>query len=487
MKRSVLLVSVGIGAASWFLVAPAGANPEADQVSPLEGNWKGVIEVPPVELRVYFHLGRIAGQPLSGYMVSPDQSEARIELSRVALSGSAVEIEVTRIGGRFEGVLDSGAGKILGTWTQRGASFPLELAATESGWALPRPQTPKPPVPSRVEEVKIPTPTEGVVLAGTLTRPAGPGPHPGVVLISGSGPQDRDETLFEHRPFAVLADSLTRAGYAVLRYDDRGVGRSTGNFPAGSTLDFAVDAETAFEWLKARPEVGKAGFVGHSEGGMVAFLIGARRTDVAFLILLAAPGQSGSALLSAQQEEFGRMAGYSDEFLAKSRTLEGELLQAASANLPVDERKARLRAVNARSVALMGPEDRRVHEKFAHLDEASVNQLASPWYAFFLAYDPAGDLRKVKCPVLALNGTLDMQVRAGANLPLIKNALESGGNKSVEIRSLPGLNHLFQHAVTGNPNEYAKIQETLAPEALNFIRDWLQQTCPAGRTDGEKR
>jgi hypothetical protein len=283
-----------------------------------------------------------------------------------------------------------------------------------------------------------------------------------VVLITGSGPQDRDETLLGHKPFLVLSDYLTRRGIAVLRADDRGTAKSTGDFAAATTADFATDTEAGISYLKTRPEIDphKIGLIGHSEGGIIAPMIAARNPDVAFIVMMAGSGVRGDDILVEQTEAIEEASGKSHEEAVKDATKEREVL-----NLVETEKDE----------AVL---DKDLKEKLSgDMPEAqagaTIKILSSPWFRYFLTYDPAVALRKVKCPVLAIGGEKDTQVPVKENLPAIRAALEQGGNKHFEVDELPGLNHLFQTAKTGSPTEYSAIEETISPVALEKIGKWI--------------
>jgi pimeloyl-ACP methyl ester carboxylesterase len=296
-----------------------------------------------------------------------------------------------------------------------------------------------------------------------------------VVLVSGSGPQDRDETLLGHKPFLVLADYLTRRGIAVLRLDDRGVGASTGSFAAGTSEDFAQDAAAAVRWLRARPEVAddRVGIVGHSEGGLIAPLVASRTPEVAFLVLLAGPGIPSAELLVMQGALISRAGGDADAEVQRTSALQREMFAAIAATADSAALHARMREIGARFQASLTPEERAQAEMSDATMNAAINTLISPWFRWFLRYDPAPALRATRVPVLAINGSLDLQVPADENLAGIQRALAEGGNRDVTVEKLPGLNHLFQTARTGAPSEYAEIEETFSPAALRRIGDWI--------------
>lgn len=340
--------------------------------------------------------------------------------------------------------------------------------------ALVRPQTPVPPFPYREVELAYDSPADpGVHLTGTLTMPAGSGPHPAVLLITGSGQQDRDETIFDHKPFLVLADHLARQGIASLRVDDRGKGGSHGEVANATTQDFARDASVSLAQLRAAPGIDpdRVGLVGHSEGGLIAAMLAAEPGNhVAFIVMLAGPGLSGAKILSAQVEDSARMAGVSGPALETIVELQESLIAQVLAS---HENSADLAERLASSLMKHAP------AMSVDMARQRVARLATPWFRYFLATDPAEFLSRVQCPVLALNGSLDRQVRATDNLTAIGRALTAAGNTEGTLMTLAGLNHLFQTATTGAPSEYAQIDETIAPTALAQISDWIQHRFPA--------
>jgi hypothetical protein len=326
---------------------------------------------------------------------------------------------------------------------------------------------PKAPFPYRAEDVSFDNAAaKGVTLSGTLTVPEGSGPFPAAILITGSGPQDRDETVFGHKPFAVLADHLTRHGVAVLRYDDRGAGKSTGDFATATSADFATDANAAVRFLGTRPEIDHdaIGLIGHSEGGMVAPIAAAANADVRFIVLLAGPGTDLAQLALSQQRLLGTSQGVSDAELARMEPVMTRVFSAVAKSSSAEDAQRRVRGVLTADAlaALKVPESQR---------EAMVQRFSSDWFRFFLQYKPATNLARVRVPVLALNGTLDRQVPADENLAAIEAAL--AGNPDVTIRKLDGLNHFFQSARTGAIGEYADLAETMSPVVLDIVSDWI--------------
>jgi pimeloyl-ACP methyl ester carboxylesterase len=325
----------------------------------------------------------------------------------------------------------------------------------------------------------------GVKLAGTLTLPRGPGPHPAALRISGSGAQDRDETLFSHRPFLVLADHLTRRGVAVLRVDDRGVGGSTGSAGEATSADFADDVLAGVEYLKGRKEVDprRIGLIGHSEGGLIAPAVAGRSADVAFIVLLAGPGLPGDEILYLQGSALLRLLGAGKEQIARQRDLQQRLFAVAKEEKDPAAAEKKMQEVLEDFLAKLPPLERALAGGLKKQTEQQLRALRSPWFRYFLGYDPRPALRKVRCPVLALIGEKDFQVPPKENLPEIEKAVRAGGNPDVTVKELPALNHLFQTCTTGALAEYATIEETFAPSALELLGDWILKrfgSPPAG-------
>jgi len=431
--------------------------------SDIDGAWMGTLDTGQGTLRMVFHIVNTE-DGLMATADSPDQGAKGIPVTSVTRSGSALKLEMKQLGGAFEGKISTDLSTIDGTWTQLGNSLALVLKRVKDAAELerPRPQNPVKPYPYREEEVAYSNPSAGFQLGATLTIPQGKGPFPAVVLITGSGQQDRDESLMGHRPFLVLADHLTRKGIVVLRADDRGIGKSGGDFTASTSADFATDAEAGIAYLKTRSEVNsrKLGLIGHSEGGMIAPMVAARNPDVAFIVMMAGPGVRGDEILPAQIAAMLEAGGQSHEKAEKAAADEREMLAVVEHEKDSSVVEKKLRELSAGKIpdAQLG---------------AQIKQLESPWFRYFLEYDPATALRKVQCPVLAINGAKDRQVPPAQNLPAIRQALEAGGNHHFEADELPGLNHLFQTAKTGAPAEYAQIEETMSPVALEKISSWI--------------
>lgn len=456
---------------------------------PIVGTWLGTLEVPGgARLRMVFHIRPTADGGFTATLDSPDQGAAGLPATEVTFSGGHLKLFSSVVAGTFEGDLSQDETTLQGEWMQGGMELPLTLERTEGDVKPPaRPQEPKGPLPYDQEEVRYTNPDGGHTLAGTLTVPRDGAPHPAVVLISGSGPQDRDETVFGHRPFLVLADHLTRQGIAVLRYDDRGVGESEGDFGSATTEDFVSDALAGVEFLKKRNDIdaGAIGLIGHSEGGLVAPMAAVRSHDVAFIVMMAGPGVTGEAIVLEQAVLIAKASGATEEATNRNRELQQRLFDIVERVSSPEEAKPLLEEVLRSSLAGMTEEEREAAgltgAREDQVVQTQVQTVNSPWFRFFLTYDPAPTLRRVTVPVLALNGELDLQVPPKQNLPAISAALKEGGNPDVTVMELPGLNHLFQHATTGSPNEYTGIEETISPEVLSIISDWILERVHRGK------
>ena len=457
---------------------PQGQVAEVAIPKALAGHWEGTLTLNgTLELRLVFHLTNDkAGKP-HPVMDSPDQGAMGIGVTDLQLKGDDVTIAVGSIGGKFVGKRIERGDALEGQWLQGPQKLPITLKRTEAPKEARRPQMPKPPFPYRSEEVAYDNPTAKIRLAGTLTTPPGDGPFPAALLITGSGAQDRDESLMGHKPFYVLSDALTRRGIAVLRVDDRGVGKSTGDMAKATSEDFAGDVAAGVAFLKARKEVDakKIGLIGHSEGGLIAPMVAARSKDVAYIVLLAGTGVPGDEILLLQGRLIAAAGGAKPEDLEKLETVQKALFAAMRSATDETAVAARMEAAidelarKGAGGAGKADEDEGTRKAL----EAQAQIMRSPWFRYFLTYDPRPTLAKVKCPVLAINGEKDLQVPPKANLPEIEKALKAGGNSDVTVRELPELNHLFQHAKTGSPIEYGRIEETFAPEALKLVGDWI--------------
>ena len=439
----------------------------------IAGTWSGLLDVQGSQLRLVFNISKTA-TGISATMDSPDQGAKDIPTSSARFENDVVTIAIANMKLQYEGKLGKN-NTIIGTFKQGPMSLPLNLTKEKVGKAkVMRPQEPAQPYPYYAEDVTFTNAKAQITLAGTLTLPKKEGKFPIVVLISGSGPQNRDEELFGHKPFLVLADHLTKNGIGVLRFDDRGVEASKGDFRAATSADFATDVEAAVNYLLTRKDVitNKIGLMGHSEGGLIAPMVAAKSKDVAFIVLLAGTGIKGDELLLLQTELIEKASGETAENIKNGQIISKGAFDRATKMTDVQTLKSELELYfqqKLKEYPTAMPKGIS-EERFI---QSQVATLTSPWMRFFLKYDPATALASVKCPVLAINGEKDLQVPAKINLDAIKMNLEKGKNKNVTTKSFPNLNHLFQECTTGAPDEYAKIEQTFAPVALDEITNWL--------------
>lgn len=450
------------------------ANP-----SDFAGSWLGSLNVGAMQLRMRFEFGESDGA-LDARVFSVDQGNAEVPVESVTLAGATVAIAMPVAGAMYEGTLSADGTRIEGSFAQMGSSLSLNLERTTEETDTRRPQDPVPPLPYMSEDVSYPNPDGGHTLAGTFTRPESGGPFPTVILISGSGPQDRDEALLGHRPFLVLSDHLTRSGIAVLRFDDRGVGESTGDFASATSRDFASDVLAGVAYLKTRDDVDAdaIGLAGHSEGGLIAPIVAVESDDVAYVVLMAGPGVNGERILYAQGALIARASGASDEVIQANQALQRAIFAVLNAE-PDLERAGEILTDLIRGALEEASEETRAQAGVtddASLDGAVAAQVQSvntPWFRFFLTYEPAETIERLTVPVLAINGENDLQVPYEENLREIEAALRRGGNTEYEIYALPGLNHLFQYSATGSPAEYQAIEETWSVEVMELIAEWI--------------
>lgn len=443
------------------------------------GIWFGTLNVG-VKLRLVFQIKNETSGGYSATMESPDQGAKGIPVSSVTTTDDSLHVEVNIIKGRFDGKFANDT-TVIGSWSQGAVKAPLTIVKTYQIAALNRPQTPKPPFSYSSDDVEYSNADKSVHFAGTFTYPSSGGPFPTAILISGSGQQDRDETLFEHKPFAVIADYLTKKGFAILRVDDRGTGKTTGEVMNATSADFAKDVEAGLTFLQSRPQTDpkRIGLIGHSEGGLIAALVASKRKDIDFMVLLAGPGIKGAELLAGQAEAIYKSVGVSPATVGLYIPLYKSLLSIAAAepDTATAFKKSWLAFENwKRNVA----EAQRSELGFAN-DSISAIQVRSvikavsmPWTKYFLNSDPARLLEMTNAKVLALNGEKDLQVIAEPNLKGIIVALQK--SKSVhDVKTLAGLNHLFQKCVRCTVDEYGELEQTISPDALDAMGEWLEK------------
>ncbi len=458
------------------LVIFLNANAQQHDIA---GLWEGKLSAG-TDIRIVFHFTKNADKTYSAIMDSPDQGAKGIVCNNVQFLNDSVSLEISSIKGSFKGTLMADS-LIDGRWQQGPASLPLKIKKVLRVSHANRPQTPQPPFSYNNEEVEYDNADKSIHFGASFTFPTSGGPFPAILMITGSGQQDRDETIFEHKPFAIIADYLTKAGYAILRVDDRGVGKTTGDIQSATSMDFANDAEVGLNWLKSRKEADKSkiGLLGHSEGGLIAAIIAARNNNIAFVIMLAGPGINGADLLTGQMGAIVKSAGVSPE-----ATEAYKIVYKNSINFTITEKDSSSayakaypayvewkKKQSAGILSALGITSDEANDK--KMIGTMVAQFGKPWMKYFLSSDPAPMIEKFSCKVLALNGSKDIQVLPDSNLEGIRLALTKSKTKVFEVKKLEGLNHLFQHCKTCLPSEYGTLEESFAPEALTILREWL--------------
>jgi pimeloyl-ACP methyl ester carboxylesterase len=454
----------------------------------IAGNWVGAISVSGVRLHLVFNIKKSADTSYTSTMDSPDQKAYGIACNATYVKKDSLFIGIPAIRGGYSGQW-TGGDSISGIFRQGSARIPIGLKRITDAQKAQlstdpvRPQTPKAPFGYYSEDVEYENADKTMHYGATFTRPNGEGKYPAVIIISGSGTQDRDGTMMKgHKPYLVLADYLTKHGIAVLRVDDRGAGKSSlgPDINSRTTLDFSYDVETSLNYLETRSDVDKKhlGLIGHSEGGAIAPMVAARRKDVSFIVLWGAAGAGGALALAEQYANVLKQQGADTAAVNIYEKFHLQALQLFAVSPNKDTLDNKITAAfdswekNQQPVTLNA-----LHigagtlPNILKLFDATYNQ---PWLRYFIAYNPATDLSKVKCPVLAINGEKDTQVNAAENLAAIKAILTKSGNKDFEVKAIPRLNHLLQTAKTGQLDEYDQIQETMSPAAMNIISDWIK-------------
>ena len=474
-----------VGRRAWHLVltpllllgcGPANELTEAAVIDTvvvdrIVGVWEGTLSQ--VNLPIVVHVEN-GDDGLLVRFDSPDQNAYGIPADSVSFDGEQLSFNVDSINAGYVGTLNSDGSLIRGRWSQL-VDLVLDLGRVVKDSARGRAQNPKPPFPYDIEDVSFDGGAPDVTLAGTLTLPKS-GDYPVVVLVTGSGAQDRDETIVGHKPFWVLADYLTRHGVGVLRYDDRGFAQSTGNISTATTSDFADDALAAITYLRSRPDViaHRIGVIGHSEGGNVVSILAGREAPFSCGVLMAGPAVSGEQIHQRQVRMIIERQPFpiADDLVKKIAAMNKSLYAAARMNASFEERRVIARDIYQSELA----EFDEVERKLLNLnDEVQVDAIVTDWFRYFLDYDPRGDLEVSKVPLLAVYGTLDLQVPPDQSVPVLEKI--NANHRKIEVQTFPDLNHLFQHATTGLPSEYGVIDETLAPEVMLAIKEWVLANC----------
>jgi pimeloyl-ACP methyl ester carboxylesterase len=455
----------------------------------ISGVWNGSLQVQAKTIPIVFHIGRDSAGKLIATFDSPSQNAFNLAVSEVITKEDSVILMMAIINGKYAGVLGADKKAIDGSWFQGGGSLPMTMTKTSDSATVKqqrRPQTPKPPFPYDTRDVEYWNADKSIRFGGTLTYPktdlAEPGKKtfPAVILITGSGQQDRDETLVGHKPFAVIADNLTKNGFLVLRVDDRGMGKSTGDFNKATTMDFAKDVEAGLDFLETLPEVNKEkiGLIGHSEGGMIAPIVADERKEVKFIVLLAGPGIPIIQLMQLQSEAISVSEGRTPAEAKAGSMLLGIIWEEVNKD---QDTATTFKNIRTKVEAWTKTVDTATLAKIRSRNTMSVDEqirqamdaLSGKWFRFFMAFDPQPYLEKLDCKVLALDGSKDVQVVAGPNLAGIRACLQKSHSPKYDVIELPGLNHLFQTCIKCSPSEYGDLEETFSPAALGIMDGWL--------------
>ena len=433
----------------------------------ITGKWMGILKIQGMELDLYFNISKKENNYTATLDV-PKQGANGIPVTAIELVDSTLNISIGALGMTYMGIIKNNS-IIKGEFKQRGTLLPLDLKrVTAEATILVQPQTPKAPFPYQEEKITFRNTKDQITLAGTLTLPQNIQDFPTVILISGSGPQNRNSEIFGHQPFWVIADYLTRQGIGVLRFDDRGTEESQGDFSTATSLDFAEDVRAAVTYLKNRKDISadKIGLIGHSEGGAIAPLVASQSNDVGFIVLLAGPGMRGKELLLLQKATIEKASEIPAPITERGQVVFGGAYDMILNSDPKDPTvRDSMIAYFRTSYNNLMPEDQ-LHNL--------ANQLSSPWMMNFIKHDPTLALQKVQVPVLALNGEKDLQVPAKENLEAIEAALKKGGNTRFSTKQFPKLNHLFQTCETGLVSEYGLLEETFSEEVLKEITEWIK-------------
>ena len=470
---------------STFVLIIASALVVAAQVPTrnVEGNWLGALDAGGIKLRIVLKIQKSE----NGYTAkfdSLDQGASDLPINSIVLDGNKLTFSAEKLDINYEGTLNEAGDEISGTFKQGTNTMPLVFKRTAVALKLNRPQEPKKPYPYDEEEVSYRNEKDNIKIAGTLTVPRGGGPYPAVLLITGSGSQDRNETIAGHHPFLVLSDYLTRNGIAVLRVDDRGIGGTELGSLSATSENFAEDVLAGVGFLKQRKEIDPKmiGLIGHSEGAMIAPMAAARSKDLSFIVLLAGPGQRGEDIIYAQTELIQKTQGTHVDTMRHTTALAKKINSIVKTETDAKLIEQRINEEIAAYDRTLGDLQKKLFEPAAVSVKAYMPMYKTPWYRYFITFDPLPVLKNVRVPVLALNGELDLQVPWKENLDLIGAGLKAGGNEEVTIKAFPKLNHLFQTSQTGLPSEYGQIEETMSPEVLKTMSDWiLRKTVQKGR------
>ncbi|GAB3654334.1 alpha/beta fold hydrolase [Echinicola sediminis] len=461
LKLMIILLMVGL------------CNVAEAQVGSLSGSWKGELKVMAQTLPLIFHFNPADGG-WEGSMDSPAQGAKGIQMNKVLFANSKVELGIEQYLISYQGELKNDT--IKGVFTQGQMDFPLILIkmVEEELSVKPKPQEPQEPYGYEVMQTSFSNLKSGISLKGTLTKPKGNGPFPAVVLVNGSGQQNRDAEIFGHKPFLVLADYLTQNGIAVLRYDERGVGASEGEFESATSFDFKQDASVAIEHLRKFPFVNqlKIGVIGHSEGGMIAWIMGAEDRGLNFIISLAGPVVPIPDLMMQQTQDVLRSNGASEELVAEQQKINQLIYTVFNETEDFDQLEENLSMALKRYWFNEYGADSVNNDQLQRLEEA-YSKLITPWYHTFMRFDPKPYIQRTTIPALALFAENDVQVNGPVNREALEDIIQEEGQENIRLKVYPGLNHLFQQSETGGISEYALLEETFSEEVMQEMVEWI--------------
>ncbi len=446
--------------------------------------WSGILNAGAQKIELRLNLIQHTDKTFASNWDIPAQKAKGLSSSKTELLNNKLSIEIKMIGATYVGSINLSGDKIEGTWSQSGMNFPFNLVPFKEGQTeliIVKPQTPKAPFAYQVKDFVYEGVDTKLSYGTTITYPSDNTKHPLIILITGSGKQDRDETIFDHKPFAVIADYLTKKGYAVMRVDDRGTGKSTGDFSKSTTADFALDVQEHIRYAKNLPMIdsSKIGLLGHSEGGIIAPMVAIKNKSVAFIILMAGPGIEITELMALQNEMVLKSAGISQDAINAYIPLYKKLMKTIIA---VDSIKDAISTSTEMIKDWYNTTDKNLALLTTNIKSASdINKFATimsetlltKWWKYFASYNPQIALQKIKCPVLAMNGSADIQVAADANLKGIEVSLKKAKNNKLTVKKFEGLNHLFQNCTKCTVAEYGELETTIEPEVLEYIYQWL--------------
>ncbi len=438
-----------------------------------KGLWTGTLHANGMEIDLDIEIDSLQKNAL---LDVPLQNLTAISSSRVLVVGDTVSLDFPMLRAQYSGVYNSDSSLIIGNWSQ-GISIPLNLRRTDQKTTFNRPQTPIEPFPYTSTDITIKNNKQNIKLSATLTMPEGKGPFPLAILISGSGPQDRNSEIFKHKPFLIISDYLTREGIAILRYDDRGVGLSKGSFKKATSADLATDAEAVFRYGFTLDNIDKSkiGIIGHSEGGLIAPMIASKSDSVGFIVSIAGPGVPISELMLLQNLNIFKKNGMTKEGLELTSAALPKIYAIATQDKEpkllydtlISEIHGFYTSLTKEDQLLLGP------NKASYYLVLSQG-LFSTWFRYFLGFDPTPYWEKTKCPVLAISGSEDLQVDAEQNITAIQNILKKNNQKNNDFKILKGLNHLMQPCQSCTIGEYATLETTFDTSALKYIKDFIK-------------